>query len=146
MKRILILGGGTGGTLAANLLAKKLKASEAQIAVVSASARHMYQPGWLYVPFGKQDPRALSRSERSLLNKRVGLINGKITMLDVEKREVKLDNGEDLTYDYLIIATGSVPTPSDVPGLAEGGLHFYTEEASWRLHAALEDFAAAPSW
>ena len=51
MKRILILGGGTGGTLAANLLAKKLKGSEAHIAVVSASNRHMYQPGWLYVPF-----------------------------------------------------------------------------------------------
>jgi sulfide:quinone oxidoreductase len=140
MKRILILGGGTGGTLAANLLARKLKASEARIAVVSASARHLYQPGWLYVPFGKQDPRALSRPERKLLSKRVGLINGKITTLDVEKREVKLDNGQDLTYDYLIIATGSVPTPADVPGLAEGGHHFYTEEASWRLHAALEEF------
>jgi sulfide:quinone oxidoreductase len=140
MKRILILGGGTGGTLAANLLAKKLKAREAQIAVVSASARHMYQPGWLYVPFGKQDPRALSRSERKLLNRRVGLINGKVTTLDVDKREVKLDNGQDLTYDYLILATGSVPTPGDVQGLAEGGHHFYTEEASWRLHAALEEF------
>ena len=64
MKRILILGGGTGGTLAANLLARKLKPSEAQIAVVSASLRHMYQPGWLYVPFGRQDPRKLSRPER----------------------------------------------------------------------------------
>jgi sulfide:quinone oxidoreductase len=140
MKRILILGGGTGGTLAANLLAKKLKPSEAQIAVVSASTRHMYQPGWLYVPFGKQDPRTLSRPERNLLNKRVRLINGKITMLDVEKREVKLDNGDELTYDYLVIATGSVPSPGDVPGLTEGGHHFYTEEASWRLHAALEEF------
>ncbi|MEO8286059.1 MAG: FAD/NAD(P)-binding oxidoreductase [Chloroflexota bacterium] len=140
MKHILILGGGTGGTLAANLLARKLKASEAQIAVVSESTRHLYQPGWLYVPFGRQDPRALSRSERNLLNKRVRLINGKVTSLDLETRKVTLDTGQDLTYDYLIIATGSVPSPRDVPGLAEGGHHFYTEEAAWRLHAALEEF------
>jgi sulfide:quinone oxidoreductase len=140
MKRILILGGGTGGTLAANLLARKLKKSEAQIAVVSASARHMYQPGWLYVPFGRQDPRKLSRPERDLLNKRVKLILGKVSALDTVKRQVTLESGDELGYDYLIIATGSMPTPGEIPGLTEGGHHFYTEEAAWRLHAALEEF------
>ena len=140
MKRILILGGGTGGTLAANLLARKLKSSEAQIAVVSASRRHMYQPGWLYVPFGRQDPRKLSRPERKLLSKRVNLIHGDISGLDTNERAVTLDDGRKLAYDYLIIATGSHPTPSDVPGLAEGGHHFYTEEAAWKLHAVMEEF------
>jgi sulfide:quinone oxidoreductase len=140
MKRILILGGGTGGTLAANLLARKLKPSEAQIAVVSASRRHMYQPGWLYVPFGRQDPRKLSRPERKLLSKRVNLIHGDISGLDTNERSVTLEDGHKLAYDYLIIATGSHPTPSDVPGLAEGGHHFYTEEAAWKLHAVMEEF------
>jgi sulfide:quinone oxidoreductase len=140
MKRILILGGGTGGTLAANLLARKLKPSEAQIAVVSASLRHMYQPGWLYVPFGRQDPRKLSRPERKLLSKRVNLIHGDITALDTNERVVTLDGDRKLTYDYLIIATGSHPTPTDVPGLAEGGHHFYNEQAAWRLHAVMEEF------
>lgn len=140
MKRILILGGGTGGTLIANLLAKKLNKTEAQIAVVSASTRHLYQPGWLYVPFGRQDPRSLSRPERKLLNKRVALVHGNVTALDTEKRLVELEDGQELTYDYLVLATGSVPTPEDVPGLVEGGHHFYTEEASWRLHVALEEF------
>jgi sulfide:quinone oxidoreductase len=141
MKRILILGGGTGGTLAANLLARKLKPSEAQIAVVSASRRHMYQPGWLYVPFGRQDPRKLSRPERKLLSKRVNLIHGDITGLDTTERSVTLDGDRKLFYDYLIIATGSQPTPADVPGLAEGGHHFYTEEAAWKLHAVMEEFS-----
>lgn len=140
MKRILILGGGTGGTLTANLLARKLKRSEAQIAVVSASTRHLYQPGWLYVPFGRQDPRTLSRPERNLLNKRVRLIHGSVSALDTDKRQVTLDDGQQLGYDYLVIATGSVPTPEDVPGLTEGGYHFYNEQAAWRLHAALEEF------
>jgi sulfide:quinone oxidoreductase len=141
MKRIVILGGGTGGTLAANLLARKLKRSEAQILVVSASQRHLYQPGWLYVPFGKQDPRKLSRPERQLLNRRVSLAHGNVSALDVERKVVTLDGERHISYDYLIIATGSTPTPEDVPGLVEGGHHFYTEQAAWRLHAALEEFA-----
>jgi sulfide:quinone oxidoreductase len=105
----------------------------------------MYQPGWLYVPFGRQDPRTLSRPERGLLNKRVTLVHGSVTALDTGKRLVTVkdesqDKVQELTYDYLVLATGSVPTPEDVPGLVEGGHHFYTEEASWKLHAALEEF------
>ena len=141
--RILVLGGGTGGTLTANLLAKKLRPTEAHITVLSASARHLYQPGWLYVPFGWQDPRALSRSLRGLLNRRVKLEIGAVASLDLERREVKLEASGDaptLGYDYLVIATGSRVTPEDVPGLSEGAHHFYTEEAAWKLHAALEDF------
>lgn len=139
MKRILVLGGGTGGTLIANLLAKKLK-NEAQITLVSASSRHLYQPGWLYVPFGWQDPRALSRSLKSLLNKRVQLEIGKVDRLDVSAQAVVLEEGNTLYYDYLVVATGSRVTPEDVPGLAEGAHHFYTEEAAWKLHAVLEEW------
>ncbi|PZA06109.1 MULTISPECIES: NAD(P)/FAD-dependent oxidoreductase [unclassified Meiothermus] len=139
MKRILVLGGGTGGTLIANLLAKKLK-NEAQITLVSASSRHLYQPGWLYVPFGWQDPRALSRSLKSLLNKRVQLEIGKVDRLDLPAQAVVLEEGNTLYYDYLVVATGSRVTPEDVPGLAEGAHHFYTEEAAWKLHAVLEEW------
>jgi sulfide:quinone oxidoreductase len=139
MKQILVLGGGTGGTLVANLLAKKLK-NEAQITLVSASSRHLYQPGWLYVPFGWQDPRALSRSLRSLLNKRVRLEIGKVDRLDPSSQAVVLEEGNTLYYDYLVVATGSRVTPEDVPGLAEGAHHFYTEEAAWKLHAVLEEW------
>jgi sulfide:quinone oxidoreductase len=140
MQRILVLGGGTGGTLTANLLAKKLRPSEAAITVVSASSRHLYQPGWLYVPFGRQDPRRLSRPVRGLLRKRVRLVIGEVTGLDVTAQQVQLATGQLLGYDYLIIATGSLVTPEDIPGFAEGAHHFYTEEASFRLHAALEEF------
>ncbi len=140
--RIVVLGGGTGGTLIANLLAKKLRSNEAEITLVSASPRHLYQPGWLYVPFGWQDPRSLSRSLKSLLNKRVRLEVAKVSQLDLAKRRVMLEGteAESLEYDYLVIATGSRTTPEDVPGLAEGGHHFYTEQAAWKLHAALEEF------
>ncbi len=140
MKRIVVLGGGTGGTLVANLLTKKLKSKEAEITLVSASNRHLYQPGWLYVPFGKQDPRTLSRPVASLLRKRVKLIIGKVQQLETEKQQITLEDGQSLDYDYLVIATGSQVAPEDVPGFSEGAHHFYTEEASFKLHGALEEF------
>ena len=140
MKQIVVLGGGTGGTLVANLLAKKLKKKEAEITLVSASQRHLYQPGWLYVPFGKQDPRTLSRPVASLLGKRVKLVLGKVQQLDTEKQQIALEDGQTLPYDYLVIATGSQVAPQDVPGFSEGAHYFYTEEASFKLHAALEEF------
>ena len=140
MKRILILGGGTGGTLIANLLAQKLRPTEAEILLVSASARHLYQPGWLYVPFGRQDPRALSRPLRRLLRPRVRLQIGAATGLDTTQQEVTLAGGQRVAFDYLVLATGARVTPEDVPGFTAGAHHFYTEEAAFRLHAALEEF------
>jgi sulfide:quinone oxidoreductase len=140
MKRIVVVGGGTGGTLIANLLAKKLRRTEAEIVVVSASARHLYQPGWLYVPFGWQDPRALSRPLRRLLRPRVRLQIGAVDKLDPAARQLTLEDGQTLAYDYLVLATGARIVPTDIPGFAEGAHHFYTEEAAFRLHAALEEF------
>ncbi len=52
--RIVILGGGVGGTLAANLLAKQIPESLATITVADRTGKHVYQPGWLYLPFGRE--------------------------------------------------------------------------------------------
>ncbi len=139
MKKIVVLGGGTGGTLVANLLNRKLK-KEAEITLVSASPRHLYQPGWLYVPFGWQDPRGLSKTLKSLLAKQIKLEIARVTGVDPSAKRVELEGGHSLEYDYLVIATGARVTPEDIPGLAEGGHHFYTEEAAWKLHNALEEF------
>jgi sulfide:quinone oxidoreductase len=140
MQRILILGGGTGGTLLANLLARSI-GEKATITVVGSQVQHYYQPGWLYVPFGEQDPRSLSRPERELLNDRVELIHGEVRELDAHAETVTLADGTRLDYDYLVIATGSQVAPEDVPGLAEGAHHFYTHEGASRLFGALQEFA-----
>lgn len=139
MQRILILGGGTGGTLLANLLARSV-GSQATITVVSSHVQHYYQPGWLYVPFGQQDPRALSRPERELLNDKVELVHGDIRELDATAETVTLADGTRLDYDFLVIATGSQVAPEDVPGFASGAHHFYTHEAASRLYGALQEF------
>jgi NADH dehydrogenase FAD-containing subunit len=51
-KRIVILGGGTGGTMTANRLRRRFDAEEAEIHVVDRDDKHVYQPGLLFVPFG----------------------------------------------------------------------------------------------
>jgi sulfide:quinone oxidoreductase len=138
MPRIVVLGGGVGGTLVANLLAKKLR-KRAEITLVSATPRHVYQPGWLYVPFGWQEPRSLSRSLRSLLNRMVALEIAEVQGLDLEGRKVHLPE-RDLEYDYLVIATGARIVPEEIPGFVEGAHHFYTEEGALKLQKALKSF------
>jgi sulfide:quinone oxidoreductase len=138
--RIVVLGGGVGGTLTANLLAKHLSPSAAQITVADLTGKHIYQPGWLYVPFGRETPRNLVRSERGLLDKRVNLIVDDFTRIDTERRLVVADGGTTLPYDYLVIATGSRNFEEEVPGLAEGGHHFYSADAAVKLGRELERF------
>jgi sulfide:quinone oxidoreductase len=96
--RIVVLGGGVGGTLTANLLAKRLPPGTAQITVADLTGKHVYQPGWLYVPFGREKPRDLVRSERGLLDKRVNLIVDDFTRIDTERRLVVADGGTTLPW------------------------------------------------
>ena len=137
--RILILGGGVGGTLVANLLARKLRRA-AEITVVDATGHHVYQPGWLYLPFGEEKPEHLTRPERRLLRRSVRLVTHEAETIDPAAKTVRLANGDELPYDTLVIATGASLAPETVPGFAEAAHHFYSEEAALALGHALERF------
>ena len=137
---IVILGGGVGGTMTANLLSRKLTRREAQVTLIDQTGRHVYQPGWLYVPFGGDPPEAFERDERRLLNKKVKLVVGTAERIDHAARQVLMDDGTAYPYDYLVIATGARNAPEAVPGFAEGAHHFYSPEGALRLHAALREF------
>jgi len=138
--RIAILGGGVGGTLLANLLRKSLSRADAQITIIDTTGRHVYQPGWLYVPFGEENPRHLIKPERRLLRAGISLRTGGAQSIDLAARTIRLAGGDLLPFDTLVLATGAVLAPEAVPGFAEGAHHFYSEEAALRLKAALESF------
>ena len=140
MKRILILGGGTAGTIVANLLGKRLKAGEAELTLVSANDRHYFQPGWLYVPFERQATRKLRRPMRRLLHQRVVFLPHEAEELDTQESRVRLANGATLHFDFLVIATGSRLATIGDPDSSLRGHHFYTSEAATALHAALTLF------
>jgi sulfide:quinone oxidoreductase len=144
MERILVLGGGVGGTLAANLLARKLKrridAGSVALTLVDEGGEHVYQPGFMYIAMGGERADKLHRPERSLLDRRIQLVIARATRIDAEARRVEFETGEPLAYDYLVIATGSRIVPEEIPHFAEEAHHFYGADAAERLRAALDAF------
>jgi len=137
MKRVVILGGGVGGTIVANLLAKTSK--DADITVVDKTGKHAYQPGFIYVAFDRQRPEKLFRDERNLLRRRVRLVVDEVVQVNTRAKAVYLKSGRFLAYDYLVIAGGARLAPEEVPG-HEGAHHFYSPEAALRLREALAAF------
>jgi sulfide:quinone oxidoreductase len=144
MERVLILGGGVGGTLVANLISRKLKkqidAGEVNVTVVDEYGEHVYQPGFMYIAMGNEKPESLRKPERQLLDDRVDLVIGGVTKIDEEASLVSLEDGSTLAYDELILATGSRILPETIEHFEQEAHHFYSEEAARRLRAALDDF------
>ena len=140
MKKVVILGGGVGGTIVANLLAKKLRPDEAEITVVDKTGKHVYQPGFVYVAFEHQKPAKLVRDERGLLRKRVKLVLGEAVKIDADGKKVHLADGTVLDYDRLVVALGARLTPDELPGYKESAHHFYSLEGAVELRKALESF------
>ena len=145
--QVAIVGGGVGGTLIANRLRRLLHGDarhEIDITVYDAEGTHTYQPGWLYVPFARQDPRKLVRPERRLLHEGITLLSGdagRVQRIVPGEKQLLTADGQAYTYDYLVLATGSRNAPEDVPGFAEGADHFYSEAASLRLAENLAHFS-----
>jgi len=138
MRNLLILGGGTAGTMAANKLRKSLRPQDWAITVVDADDAHHYQPGFIFMPFGTYRPEQVTKSRRAHLNKAIPLIYGSIDRVLPDERRVLLEDGRELGYDMLIIATGVTPRPDQTPGMLEGEWHesiheFYTYEGSMAL-------------
>ena len=137
--RIVVLGGGVGGTLAANLIDKQL-GRDADVTVVDPTGMHIYQPGFLYAALGRSNGRWLARDERLLLRSAVRLAVEEATLVDTAAQTVRLAHGGSLPYDYLVLATGARLVPEEIPGLSEGAHHFYSLEGALRLREELRSF------
>ncbi len=146
MRRLLVLGAGTAGTMVVNKLRPRLPVDEWEITIVDQSEEHHYQPGYLFVPFGTYRPEEIVKPRRRLITDGVRQITGVIDRVDTDANVAHLEDGTELGYDQLVIATGTHPTPEETPGLAEPrarqrGVHsFYTLEDAVALRDALEGF------
>lgn len=137
--KVIVLGGGVGGTLAANLISKQL-GSDGTVTVVDRIGMHVYQPGFLYVALGQANGRWLEQDERRLLLDNVQMVIDRATKVDPVQRTVTLGRAGALGYDYLVIATGSRLAREEIPGLLEGSHDFYSLEGAIRLREALRTF------
>jgi len=144
-QQIVILGGGTGGTITANRLRKRFSPDAADIHVVDRDDAHLYQPGLLFVPFGLAEPGELVRPRRRQLRRGVEFHESEVDGVDVERQRVALANGGELAYDVLVVASGARLLPEETEGLLGPGwgdrVHtFYELDAAARLRDALARF------
>src|SRR5690348_13267008 len=145
MRNIVILGGGTGGTLTANRLSRAIHPRDAHITVVDRDDRHVYQPGLLFVPFGLADPEEIVRPRRRQLASGIEFVQDAVDRVDIEQRRVHLAGGRTLDYDVLVIASGAVLAPEETDGLTGPGWNqsaftFYEPAGAAALAGALEWF------
>ena len=142
MKKLVVLGAGTAGTMIVNRLRPKL-GDHWQITIVDQTETHLYQPGFLFIPFGMYDESDVRRERRDFIPSGVDLVVSEIEGVDTEGQTVLLANGTKLEYDELIVATGTSPTPAETPGLDgpawRDSVHdFYTLEGALALFDRLE--------
>jgi sulfide:quinone oxidoreductase len=143
--RIVILGGGTGGTLTANRLRRMYPKDEADITVVDKNDDHIYQPGLLFVPFGLKRTDELIRPRRHQLHSGIAYHQSAIDHVDVADDRVVLSDGAVLEYDVLIVATGAALLPNETEGLLGPGWNdtvftFYSPEGAQALAHKLASF------
>ena len=145
MKRIVILGGGTGGTLTANRLRRLHPQADLDIVVVDQDDEHFYQPGLLFIPFGLTKSEDLIRPRSRQLRSGISFKKSPIERVDIEANAVHLSDETTLNYDVLIVATGAVLAPNETDGLLGPGwmervFTFYGPEPATALQKALSTF------
>ena len=141
MKKILILGGGTAGTIMVNKLRKTLDRQDWEITIVDKYKTHYYQPGFLFIPFNIYKKQDVIKAKKDFFPAGVNVIFSDIDKIEPETNKVFLEQGKVLTYDFLIIATGTQTHPEETPGLKEDLWYkkifdFYTIEGA----VALQNF------
>ncbi|MFN2127168.1 MAG: NAD(P)/FAD-dependent oxidoreductase [Anaerolineales bacterium] len=119
MQKLLILGGGTAGTMMANKLRKALDREEWEITIVDKHKTHYYQPGFLFVPFGIYNKQDVTKPKTDFFPAGVNVIFTEVDKIEAQENRVILTGGKVLHYDYLIIATGTQTCPDETPGMKD---------------------------
>jgi len=138
MKRLLILGAGTAGTMIANKMRKDLPAKDWNITIIEKEKDHFYQPGYLFIPFGYYSRNDIIKPGLKFFSRDIDVVYNEIDRIEAGENKVFLKNGNSYYYDILIIATGTRISPEDTPGL-KGELwqksifDFYTMEGAEAL-------------
>ncbi|MGO9028897.1 MAG: NAD(P)/FAD-dependent oxidoreductase [Acidimicrobiales bacterium] len=144
-KRIVFLGGGTGGTLGANRLRRLWPVEDVEIVVVDRNDDHVYQPGLLFVPFGLAHTEEIVRPRHHQLHQGIEFRQVPVERVDIATDTVHLEDGTALGYDVLVVASGSILVEEETEGLTGPGwmekvFTFYDIAGAAALHDALDAF------
>ena len=144
MKRIVILGAGTGGTVMANRLHRRLDPAAWAITVIDRDNDHYYQPGFLFIPFGFYTKKDIVKPRAKFLPRMVEFIVSEVDRISPSANEVVFKDGSTLGYDILIVATGADIAPSETPGMLDGWrdtiFDFYTADGATALAEKIKTY------
>lgn len=143
MKKIVILGGGTAGTMMVNKLAAIKDRYDLDLTIIDMEETHYYQPGFLFIPFGIYNEDDVIKPKRDFFPSGVDVIMSPAEGIDPAGNKIKLKDGRMIGYDYLIIATGSRIAPQEIEGMIDGGwrqniFDFYTPDGAIALSKFLK--------
>lgn len=145
MKKLVILGAGTAGTMMLNKLHKILDKDEWEITIVDQYKTHYYQPGFLFIPFGIYKKEDVVKPKNNFFPPGTKVIFNAIDRISGDENKVYLEGGQVLNYDFLIVATGTETRPSETEGLKDKLWYkdifdFYTIEGALALHKRFKDW------
>ncbi|MCA9348952.1 NAD(P)/FAD-dependent oxidoreductase [Candidatus Saccharibacteria bacterium] len=140
-KKIVIIGAGTAGIMLSNKLVKH----KLDVTVIDSSEVHYYQPGFLFLPFGKYNLDKLRRPLSKLINKKVTHLRDRVASINYSGNSLTTESGQEVGYDILVIATGTHIDASATQGLSGAGwrkniFDFYTPDGAMALREALQNF------
>ena len=134
-QRILVLGGGVGGIVAANDLRRRLPARH-EIVLVNRDETFVFAPSLLWLLVGARRPEQISRPLRRLVRRGVTVRTGEIERIDADRREVVV-GGRTLNADFIVIALGAATRGGAIPGLVDGGHDLYSLAGANAFHNKL---------
>jgi len=137
-QRILVLGGGSGGLVAATQLGRRL-GREHDVTLVDRSPDHVYMPAFLFLMVGQRRPEDITRKLKRLERRNVNVVHSEVEGIAPDRQEVRLRD-RTLPYDHLVVSLGMRPMPEQIPGFVEGADHAWEMDAALRLQRKLAAF------
>ena len=135
--KIVIVGGGTAGLTVASQLAKKC--SDGEIAVIDPSEKHYYQPLWTLIGGGIFPKEESERNEKDYIPRKARWIKEKVTEFNPEQNYILTDQGNKISYQYLVVCAGIQINWDGIKGLQESigkngvcsNYSYQTVESTW---------------
>lgn len=117
--KVVVVGGGSAGLTISHQLLRSGKFAKDDIAIVDPSKWHNYQPGWTLVGGGLKTKEELRRPLDSLVDPKLKFYNDSVSQFTPEENIVKLGNGEQVSYEQLVVAPGITLNIDSIKGLPE---------------------------
>jgi sulfide:quinone oxidoreductase len=135
-QRYVVLGGGSGGLVAANKLGREL-GEDHEVVLIDRRAHHHFMPSYLFLMTGQRQPDDIMGDLRRLERRNVRVMRSEVEGIDPDRSEIQLQD-ERLSYDKLVVSLGMQTRSELIPGLAEGSHHAWEMDAALRFRRELD--------